>query len=138
MKIDISPEVHRAISIQASIDGTTIKALADAAISAAIDSEVWELVRKGKSTSSNTPKREIQPEAKTPESDPFTEAKRYILHQLEAGQEPTVAEVAAHVGMESRPLGVMMSKAGLQARLTGTGNRKKRRYTLDQIEGFRK
>jgi hypothetical protein len=66
--------------------------------------------------------------------DPLTLAKRFILAELEAGREPAAAEVAEHVGMKSRPLGVLMSKAGLQARLTGTGNNKVRRYTFELRE----
>lgn len=73
--------------------------------------------------------------------DPVTLAKRFILAELEAGREPTAAEVAEHVGMKSRPLGRLMSLEGLQAKLTGTGNRKVRRYTADmkeKIEGMLK
>lgn len=71
--------------------------------------------------------------------DPVTLAKRFILAELEAGREPSAAEVAEHVGMESRPLGRLMSLEGLQATLTGTGNNKVRRYTFDmkeKIEGM--
>lgn len=66
--------------------------------------------------------------------DPVTLAKRFILAELEAGREPAAAEVAEHVGMESRPLGRLMSLEGLQAKLTGTGNNKVRRYTFDMKE----
>jgi predicted transcriptional regulator len=77
----------------------------------------------------------VKPEVKpTPPEDTVTAAKRYILAELEAGREPTAAEVAEHVGMKSRPLGVLMSKAGVQAKLTGTGNNKVRRYTFELKE----
>jgi hypothetical protein len=66
--------------------------------------------------------------------DPVTLAKRFILAELEAGREPTAAEVAEAVGIESRPLGRLMKAEGLQAKLTGTGNRKVRRYTADMKE----
>ena len=82
-----------------------------------------------------TVKPEVKPEVKpTPPEDTVTAAKRYILAELEAGREPTAAEVAEHVGMKSRPLGVLMSKAGVQAKLTGTGNNKVRRYTFELKE----
>ena len=66
--------------------------------------------------------------------NPVTLAKRFILAELEAGREPAAAEVAEHVGMESRPLGRLMSLEGLQAKLTGTGNNKVRRYTFELKE----
>jgi len=53
----------------------------------------------------------------------------FLLERKEAEREPT-AEVAEHVGMESRPLGRLMAAEGLQAWLTGTGNNKARRYYL--------
>ncbi len=84
----------------------------------------------------------VKPEVKpSPSEDPVTTAKRFILAELEAGREPTAAEVAEHVGMKSRPLGRLMSLEGLQAKLTGTGNNKVRRYTADmkeKIEGMLK
>ena len=46
------------------------------------------------------------------------------------GREPTAAEVAEHVG----PLGRLMAAEGLQAKLTGTGNNKTRRYTFELKE----
>jgi hypothetical protein len=46
------------------------------------------------------------------------------------GGEPTAAEVAEHVG----PLGRLMAAEGLQAKLTGTGNNKTRRYTFELKE----
>ena len=83
-------------------------------------------------------KPKVKPEVKpSPSEDPVTTAKRFILAELEAGREPTAAGVAEHVGMKSRPLGVLMSREGLQAKLTGTGNNKVRRYTIEmrpQIE----
>jgi len=66
--------------------------------------------------------------------DPVTLAKRFILAELEAGREPTAAEVAEHVGVKSRPLGRLMAAEGLQAKLTGTGNNKVRRYTSELKE----
>jgi hypothetical protein len=46
MKIDISPDVHKALSIMANLQGRTIKDLADEILSSAIGCEVWDLVQK--------------------------------------------------------------------------------------------
>lgn len=152
MKLDISPEVHRALAIQATLNGTTSKALADEILSEAIDSEVWELVRKGeranvpkeKSTFSISKSKSKSPEVRenyiiesnTDQKEIVAKAKKYILAELEKGNEPTVAEVAEHVGMESRPLGVMMKAAGIEAKNTTRKGKGGRRYTLDMIEDF--
>lgn len=66
--------------------------------------------------------------------DPVTLAKRYILAELEEGHEPTAAEVAEAVGMESRPLGRMMKAAGLEARNVRREGVKGRRYTLEMLD----
>ncbi len=47
------------------------------------------------------------------------------------GIEPTAAEVAEAVGMESRPLGRFMKEAGVQAQNVHRGGVKARRYTFD-------
>jgi len=47
------------------------------------------------------------------------------------GIEPTAAEVAEAVGMESRPLGRIMKEAGVQAQNVHRGGVKARRYTFD-------
>jgi hypothetical protein len=54
--------------------------------------------------------------------------------RYKAGREPSAEEVAEHIGMESLPLGVLMSRVGVQAKLTETGNNKVRRYTFDMEE----
>lgn len=98
--------------------------------------------QKSAQRAQNVLKNEAQSSKGVPQSvreNPVTLAKRFILAELEAGREPSAAEVAEHVGMKSRPLGVLMSKAGLQAQLTGTGNNKVRRYTFElkeKIEGM--
>ena len=50
------------------------------------------------------------------------------------GIEPTAAEVAEAVGMESRPLGRIMKEAGVQAQNVHRGGVKARRYTFDLKE----
>lgn len=50
------------------------------------------------------------------------------------GIEPTAAEVAKKMGMESRPLGRIMKEAGIQAVNCHRGGVKARRYTFDMKE----
>jgi hypothetical protein len=50
------------------------------------------------------------------------------------GIEPTAAEVAEAVGMESRPLGRIMKEVGVQAQNVHRGGVKARRYTFDLRE----
>lgn len=55
------------------------------------------------------------------------------------GIEPTAAEVAEAVGMESRPLGRIMKEAGVQAQNVHRSGVKARRYTFElkeKIEGM--
>jgi hypothetical protein len=89
MKIDVSPEVHQALSIQAALKGTTSKALADEILFSAIGSDVWELVRKTKSTSVHKSKppevrKTIKAESNNDQKDIVAKAKKYILAELEA------------------------------------------------------
>jgi len=62
--------------------------------------------------------------------DPVTLAERFILAELEAGREPTVQEVADHVGMESRPLGTQLREAGLENTVCRRAGVQARRYTF--------
>ena len=83
-------------------------------------------------------KPKVKPEVKpTPSEDPVTAAKRFILAELEAGREPTAAEVAEAVGMDPKRLGTLLGKAGIKARSVHRGGKKARRYTSDMIEEIR-
>jgi len=86
-----------------------------------------------------TVKPEVKPEVKpTPPEDTVTAAKRYILAELEAGREPTAAEVAEAVGMDPKRLGTLLGRAGVKARSVHRGGKKARRYTLDMKEKIEK
>ena len=63
--------------------------------------------------------------------DPVTLAERFILAELEAGREPTVQEVADHVGMESKPLGRQLREAGLENTVCRREGVQARRYTFE-------
>lgn len=63
--------------------------------------------------------------------DPVTLAKRFILAELEAGREPTVREVADHVGMEAKPLGRVLREAGIENVVCRRDGVQARRYTFD-------
>ena len=66
--------------------------------------------------------------------DPLIPTKRYILAELEAGREPTIADVAEAVGMEFRPLGRLMTAAGVQAVKCHRDGVQGRRYTFELRE----
>lgn len=71
--------------------------------------------------------------------DPVTLAGRFILAELEAGREPTVQEVADHVGMESKPLGRALREAGIENVVCRRDGKQARRYTFElkpKIEGM--
>jgi hypothetical protein len=72
-----------------------------------------------------------------PPEDPVTTARKFILAKLEAGREPTAAEVAEAVGMDPKRLGTLLGKAGIKARSVHRGGKKARRYTSDMIEEIR-
>lgn len=78
----------------------------------------------------NKGKTEVKPE--------FNDDKTTVKQVLKViqdfhnrGIEPTAAEVAEAVGMESRPLGRVMAAAGIQAQNVHRGGVKARRYTFD-------
>lgn len=135
MKLDISPEVHRALAVVAAMHGVTMKSLADSILSDAIDSEVWELVRRGKCEKVQKEKSPLIPSDNT---EVVEKAKRYILAELENGREPSAQEVAEAVGLNARPLGVLMRAEGIEARNTTRKGKAGRRYTLEMIEDFRR
>lgn len=75
--------------------------------------------------------------ARAPENtskDPVTAAKRFILAELKAEREPTAAEVAEAVGMDSKRLGTLLGREGIKARSVHRGGKKARRYTFDMRE----
>lgn len=51
---------------------------------------------------------------------------------FDEGREPTAQQIADDLGVNSKPLGVKMSAAGLQARNVRRGGKRVRRYTFDQ------
>ena len=63
--------------------------------------------------------------------DPIILAKHFILSEMGAGREPTVKEVATKVGIESRHLGRLMAKAGIQAVNCRRKGKAARRYTFE-------
>jgi hypothetical protein len=82
-------------------------------------------------------KPKVKPEVKpSPSEDPVTTAKRFILAELEAGREPTAAEVAEAVEMDPKRLGTLLGRAGIKARSVHRGGKKARRYTLDMKESI--
>lgn len=60
------------------------------------------------------------------------ESPQLIKH--DRGIEPTAAEVAEAVGMETRPLSRIMKEAGIQAVNCHRGGVKARRYTFELKE----
>jgi len=56
------------------------------------------------------------------------------LGYFDQDQEPTAQQIADDLGVESRPLGRIMSAAGLQARNVRRGGKRVRRYTFDLRE----
>lgn len=145
MKIDISPNVHRALSLQSSLSSRSMRDIADEAISAVIDSRIWDLMgegekpQMGKSTSPRVPVvAKVQSKKSTIDKEEIIEnAKSYILERLEGGEEPLASEVAAHLGMDARALGPIMKSAGLQAKGTTRKGKAMRIYTLDMIDACR-
>lgn len=63
--------------------------------------------------------------------DPVTLAKRFILAELKAGREPTVRDVADHVGMEAKPLGRVLREAGIENVVCRRDGKQARRYTFE-------
>lgn len=59
-------------------------------------------------------------------------AAKAILACFDEGREPTAQQIADDLGVNSKPLGVKMSAAGLQARNVRRGGKRVRRYTFDQ------
>lgn len=158
-RIEVSPEHHKALSLQAAKAGLRLKDYIAPYLDKIIEPETKDfgaIKSEGpKVLESPPPPKDLKvPKSEDPKvlkspspakdpkvlesEDPVTAAKRFILAELEAGREPTAAEVAEAVGMESRPLGRLMAAEGLQAALTGTGNNKARRYTFDLKEKIEK
>jgi len=162
-RIEVSPEHHKALSLQAAKAGLRLKDYVAPYLDQIIDPETKDfgaIKSEGpKVLESPPPPKDLKvPKSEDPKvlkspspakdpkvlksedskvlksEDPVTLAKRFILAEMEAGREPTAAEVAEAVGMESRPLGRLMGAEGLQAKLTGSGNNKVRRYTFDLKE----
>jgi len=64
-------------------------------------------------------------------SEPTVKAALEIIRAFhEQGVEPTAAEVAEKLGVESRPLGRLMKEAGVQAQNVHRGGVKARRYVF--------
>jgi hypothetical protein len=95
-------------------------------------------VKPGVKREAKTVKPDVKLDVKpAPPEDPVTTARKFILAKLEAGREPTAAEVAEAVGMDPKRLGTLLGKAGIKARSVHRGGKKARRYTSDMIEEIR-
>ena len=76
--------------------------------------------------------RAVEKPLPSPPSEPTVAAALVVIKAFhDKGIEPTAAEVAEAVGMESRPLGRLMKEAGVQAQNVHRGGVKARRYTFD-------
>ncbi|MDF0591669.1 hypothetical protein [Candidatus Methanocrinis natronophilus] len=74
------------------------------------------------------------PKTSTPTGEEIKRALEAIRGFHARGIEPTAAEVAEAVGMESRPLGRLMAAAGIQAVNCHRGGVKARRYVFELRE----
>ena len=126
-RVEVSQDLHRALKLSAELHRQDLRDYAAPFLEAAIDPRIKDLL-----TSESEGPRTPGPEG------PVAVAKAYILAELEAGREPTAAEVAGVVGMESRPLGALMNVAGYENQVCRRGGTQARRYTLDMLEDFKK
>ncbi|NPV63265.1 MAG: winged helix-turn-helix domain-containing protein [Methanotrichaceae archaeon] len=76
------------------------------------------------------------PKAKTLASTPEAVKKslNFILSELEASREPTPAEVSKAVGMDSRQLGIALSKLDIKSKPLYRGGKSVRIYSVDSKE----
>jgi hypothetical protein len=156
-RIEISPEHHMALSLQAAKAGMRLKDYVAPYLNNIIEPETKDF---GAIKSEGPKVRESPPPRKDPKvpksedskvlrspspakdpkvlgsEDPVILAKRYILAELEAEREPTAAEVAEAVGMDPKRLGTLLGRAGVKARSVHRGGKKARRYTLDMKESI--
>lgn len=171
-RIEVSPEHHKALSLQAAKVGMRLKDYVAPYLEKIIEPETKDFgvlksespkvlksppppkdpkvlksespkvpksptpVKDPKVLRSESPKvQEAPPPPKDPKvlgsEDPVTLAGRFILAELEAGREPTVQEVADHVGMESKPLGRQLREAGLENTVCRREGVQARRYTFE-------
>jgi len=68
------------------------------------------------------------------EDDIVKKAAHRILEYFDLDVEPTAQQIADDLGVESRPLGKIMSASGLQARNVRRGGKMARRYTFEMRE----
>lgn len=68
------------------------------------------------------------------DQDLIKKAAQRIVDYFDQDQEPTAQQIADDLGVESRPLGRIMSAAGLQARNVRREGIRVRRYTFDLRE----
>jgi hypothetical protein len=95
-------------------------------------------IKPGLNQSETKVKPELNQDETMVKPDPIATAKRFILAEMDSGREPTTAEVAEVAGIESRPFGVLMRAAGVQAINCHRGGKKARRYTFELREKIEK
>jgi hypothetical protein len=158
-RIEVSPEHHKALALQATKAGMRLKDYVAPYLDRIIEPETKDF---GVLKSEGPKVQEFPPppkDSKVLESkgskvlksfspakdpnvlkseDPLALAKRFILAEMDAGREPTVAEVAEVEGIDSRPFGVLMRAAGVQAVNCHRGGKKARRYTFELRERIEK
>lgn len=131
-RIEVSPERHKALSLQAAKAGMRLKDYLAPYLDKIIEPETKDfgaIKSEGpKVLESPTPpkdrkvlKSEDSKVLKSPSpakdlkvlgsEDPVTLAKRFILAELEAGREPTAASVAEAVEMDPKRLGTLLGRA---------------------------
>jgi hypothetical protein len=77
------------------------------------------------------PLNAVKPEVwQSSDQEVLKSALQAILTRFDAGVEPTASEISEELEVESRPLGRIMSAAGLQAVNCHRGGKKARRYTF--------
>lgn len=76
----------------------------------------------------------VKPGIGQSDQDLLNAALEAILTRFDTGEEPTAAEIAEDLGVESRPLGRIMKEAGIQAVNCHRGGKKARRYTFELKE----
>jgi len=143
-RVEVSQDLHRALKLSAELNGQDLRDYAAPFLEAAIDPRIAALLAEvpkefcdiapQKDAKYHRTKAEPRAPGEPGLQDPVTLAKAYILAELEEGREPTAAEVAEAVGMESRPLGRLMKAEGLEARNVHRGGVKARRYTLEMLD----
>ena len=134
-RIEVSPEHHKALSIQAAKAGMRLKDYVSPFLDQIIEPETKDF---GTIKSESPKVQEPPPPPKDPEvlksEDPLILAKHFILSEMDAGREPTVKEVATKVGITSRHLGRLMSNVGIQAVNCRRKGKAARRYTFELRE----